>query len=405
MDVGFTLIVKFGERGIARKCSLGYKREELLNYVVSKWPVIVKEDIFMSYDLLGSGELDLADEEDMATMLRLMEEIQMRKVNVYIRRLNAGLSSGMGSTCSNSCKELVQVNRDVGEGSGLHKGDLRVVGGERLRSDDWRHLITRPGQRFPDGAWGFRRALIKYSVQMGFEFRYVKNCASRVTAVCARHDSGCPWRIHAVRELVDKAFRISTYERNHSCDSVFGNVGRKRINFHIITEMIMEDLRSMPSLTPVQIMAMVKKNYGIDISYCVAWKSMDRGRSLVFGDHASSFGMLPMYLDELVKANHGSHVHLDIGEDNKFRRCFFSFGACLMGFKQCRPMLMVDGTFLKGRHRGVLLSAVAKDGDEGNKLCSVTVIFRYKHGKYCLFFCSCNEWFLCLLTWDVGALV
>lgn len=28
-------------------------------------------------------------------------------------------------------------------------------------------------------------------------------------------------------------------------------------------------------------------------------------------------------------------------------------------------MRMVDGTFLMGRHRGVLLSAVGKDGDEG----------------------------------------
>lgn len=62
-------------------------------------------------------------------------------------------------------------------------------------------------------------------------------------------------------------------------------------------------------------------------------------------------------------ANPGSHVHLDVGDDDKFRRCFFSFGACLLGFKQCRRMLIVHGTFLKERHMGVLISAVAKDGD------------------------------------------
>lgn len=31
----------------------------------------------------------------------------------------------------------------------------------------------------------------------------------------------------------------------------------------------------------------------------------------------------------------------------------------------CCLVLMVDGTFLKGRHKGVLLSAVGKNGNEG----------------------------------------
>lgn len=57
------------------------------------------------------------------------------------------------------------------------------MGGQRLRSDDWRHLITGPRQRFPDGAREFRRALIKYSVYMGFEFRFVKNDSTRVIDV------------------------------------------------------------------------------------------------------------------------------------------------------------------------------------------------------------------------------
>lgn len=144
---------------------------------------------------------------------------------------------------------------------------------------------------------------------------------------------------------------------------MFGNVARKRINYHIIIEIILEDVRSMPSLTPLQIMAMVKKNYGIDISYYVVWKSMDRGKNIVFGDHSTSYAMLPMYLAVLVIANPGSHVHLDVGDDDKLRRCFLSFEACLLGFKQCRLMLIVHGTFLKERHMGVLMSVVAKDGD------------------------------------------
>lgn len=143
-----------------------------------------------------------------------------------------------------------------------------------------------------------------------------------------------------------------------------GNVSRKRVNHHIIADIVVEDIRSTPALTPVQVQAAVNKNYGLDISYCVACKAMDRGRSLVFGDHSISYSMLPVYFDELKNANRSSHVHLDVWEDDKFRRCFFTFQAWLLGFNSCKPMIMVDGTFLKERHKGCLVSAVAKDGDE-----------------------------------------
>lgn len=81
---------------------------------------------------------------------------------------------------------------------------------------------------------------------------------------------------------------------NHTCGTTFGTASRKRINYRIITDLILEDIRCMPSLTHVQLLALLKKNSRIDISYCVAWS----GRSAVFGDHTTSFSMLPFYLAE-----------------------------------------------------------------------------------------------------------
>lgn len=74
MDTDFTLIVKFGKRGFAKNCSGDYSREELVSFLLSKWNGINKADIFLLYDLLSAGELDLADEGDMGIMLRLLEE-------------------------------------------------------------------------------------------------------------------------------------------------------------------------------------------------------------------------------------------------------------------------------------------------------------------------------------------
>ncbi|KAL7258271.1 hypothetical protein ACSBR1_004403 [Camellia fascicularis] len=39
--------------------------------------------------------------------------------------------------------------------------------------------------------------------------------------------------------------------------------------------------------------------------------------------------------------------------------------ACIDGFRHCRLLLFLDGTFLKGRFKGFLLAATAKDGNQG----------------------------------------
>lgn len=45
----------------------------------------------------------------------------------------------------------------------------------KLRSAEWRHLIIGAGQHFPGGVVKIRKAFVNYSVQVGFEFKYVKN--------------------------------------------------------------------------------------------------------------------------------------------------------------------------------------------------------------------------------------
>ncbi|XP_012831333.1 PREDICTED: uncharacterized protein LOC105952335 [Erythranthe guttata] len=134
----------------------------------------------------------------------------------------------------------------------------------------------------------------------------------------------------------------------------------------VIIDLIEGDIRAMPGITPREVQKQVKEKFGVEISYFVAWKSTDAGRNRIFGDHSSSYAYLPSYFAEAERTNPGSIFNLDIDESKRiFRRCFFAFAACLVGFKSCRPVVMLDGTFLKGKHKGILLSAIGKDGDEG----------------------------------------
>ncbi|KAL7174272.1 hypothetical protein ACSBR2_033516 [Camellia fascicularis] len=102
---------------------------------------------------------------------------------------------------------------------------------------------------------------------------------------------------------------------------------------------------------------------------------VEKARGLVFGDYSSSFDNLRWYVDAANACNLGSVFYMKFDIDSKgrhFKCLFFAFEACIHGFKYCRPVLMLDGTFLKGRHKGCLFAATAKDGNQGRDIAFVT---------------------------------
>jgi MULE transposase domain. len=74
-----------------------------------------------------------------------------------------------------------------------------------------------------------------------------------------------------------------------------------------------------------------------------------------------AYKKLPKYCEDLKKSNRFTTAIVDATSDGRFRRMFLSFGASAQGFHFCRPMLGLDGTHLKSKYQGILLSATAVD--------------------------------------------
>ncbi|XP_028101778.1 uncharacterized protein LOC114301073 [Camellia sinensis] len=101
---------------------------------------------------------------------------------------------------------------------------------------------------------------------------------------------------------------------------------------------------------------------------------VDKARGGLFGDFATSFDQLRWYLETAMITNLESVFELDVDKSSGcFRRLFVAFHGCLYGFQFCRPLLFVDGTFLKGRYKGHLLAATSKDGYQGMYLFAVGI--------------------------------
>ncbi|XP_013726761.1 uncharacterized protein LOC106430513 [Brassica napus] len=111
----------------------------------------------------------------------------------------------------------------------------------------------------------------------------------------------------------------------------------------------------------IQIMRM---EHGCEISKSLAWDAREYAISLVRGIPDQSFRKFLKYLHMLKEANPGTHTFYETNFDGKFRFLFVSFGQLVRDFHTAmRKILIVDGTFLKSKYKGVLLVATTLDGN------------------------------------------
>src|SRR6185312_7427963 len=73
-----------------------------------------------------------------------------------------------------------------------------------------------------------------------------------------------------------------------------------------------------------------------------------------------------LMLSAIVQRNPGSATDTYIvpsldGGPGFLLRAFFYLGACVRTFMYCLPVLCIDGTFLTGRYKGTILTAIRVD--------------------------------------------
>ena len=88
---------------------------------------------------------------------------------------------------------------------------------------------------------------------------------------------------------------------------------------------------------------------------------------LALGSMAGSYALMPAYLGLLQTTNPGSIccLHKEENSDGSmmFKYAFIAFGASIKGYRYMRKVVVIDGTRLKGRYGGCLLSACCQDGN------------------------------------------
>ncbi|KAK8625197.1 hypothetical protein V6N13_090072 [Hibiscus sabdariffa] len=210
------------------------------------------------------------------------------------------------------------------------------------------------GQIFRDSSQ-FRTALNDHSLEKRFSVR----------AYCAAN--GCQWEILASIYGNDNSFRIKTYISEHSC---LPTIHKKRVTSNVIASKLRDEISRMPYMKATDIRALVRQKLGVMVNISKVRRAKLQVIKSIQEKYIEEFKILREYCDELCETNLGSSVKLEVDRSTTdsspmFSRLYICFKSLKENFKEgCRPIIGLDGCFLKGLIKGQLLTAVARDGND-----------------------------------------
>ncbi|XP_020271073.1 uncharacterized protein LOC109846259 [Asparagus officinalis] len=219
--------------------------------------------------------------------------------------------------------------------------------------DCWHTALTGKGQQF-ETAIDLRLALQYYSMAKKFDYDFVKNEPKRIQVICRYKETyGCPWMLFASPVKNEKRIEIKSLS------------GQSRASRRFVAEQLRPVLKVRPEIRSKDVQKEFLTRYGLRLEYSKIWWGKERAQEAMNGDSYESYDQLRWYEQKVKETNPGSYICIDQNE-GRFKRLFICYAACIVGFLNgCRPLLFLDGTFLKDRYKGLLLSAVAYDGDQG----------------------------------------
>ncbi|KAL4017276.1 hypothetical protein IC575_024954 [Cucumis melo] len=201
------------------------------------------------------------------------------------------------------------------------------------------------------------------AMKKNFQFVVKKSTKEVLFVRCI--DNKCGWRLRAVRLKDSNIFKIKKYVKVHSCSLEFLNRDHRQAKSWVVGELIKSKFKGPGRIyKPRDIIEDMRQDYGINMSYEKAWRARENAYERVRGSPEESYNLLRRYGEALKFTNSGTIFHMELEDDRFFKYLFMVVGACVRGFLNCiRPVIVMDGTFLKNKYRGQLIVAVCLDGN------------------------------------------
>ncbi|CAA0828805.1 Unknown protein, partial [Striga hermonthica] len=251
-------------------------------------------------------------------------------------------------------------------------------------------VTFRLGQQF-SSINDFYEMVKSYAVHNGYELSFTRKDNKRCRAKCL---DDCPWLIFCSKVGHLETYEVKTYYEEHNCKK--GRMKARFVDAKWLSKKVAGDLSKFPNMTTLELQDHVSEKFNVKISTSKAYRVRNLALHSIDGNQDDQYAKLWDYREELLRTNPGTTFEISApGNPSRFERLYICIDACKKGFLSgCRPLIAIDGCFLKGYHRGQVLSAVAQDGNNGLFLIAFGVVPLESKETW--------SWFLHNLLKDIG---
>lgn len=261
-------------------------------------------------------------------------------------------------------KEVISERSFEDHLDGSNKLDNLYANGKVVGSMPWGTIKLQPWMIFQSKTH-FMEVFRDFCIQEGFAVSVEKADTTRFTAMCLVES--CNWRIHACVLLDGVSWAIKTLVSEHkSCGRLEEN---PMVTSQWLCTKLLPDIEANPEIPIKTLQRKALGIYRVQVKQRLMYKVRSLGRQQIYGGFDESYALLPSYAEMIKSTNPGSYALVTWTADSgnvtpRFKACFFSFAAQVRGFlRGCRPIIGIDGAHLSGYYKGILLTAVAIDGN------------------------------------------
>ncbi|KAK2645963.1 hypothetical protein Ddye_021158 [Dipteronia dyeriana] len=207
-----------------------------------------------------------------------------------------------------------------------------------------------------------------YALANRFKLRVFKSDTTRYQVRCIVED--CNWRLRATKVQNSYYFQVRKFDNQHTFFTEARFPHQRQVSARVIGGHIQDKFCGHRLYKPNEIIHDMQREFGISCNYHKWYRARHITLEEVQGTPIESYSILPSYLYMLEQANLGTVTDLHTDSSNRFMYMFFCVKACIYGFlSSIRPVIAIDGTFLKDRHKGVLFVTVCMDGND--QICPI----------------------------------
>ncbi|KAG7564838.1 Zinc finger SWIM-type [Arabidopsis suecica] len=212
-----------------------------------------------------------------------------------------------------------------------------------------------------------QNTLAVYAIKRMFHFRQTRSDPRRLIFVCV--DPRCRWRVfgHRVSDN-SKNFHVRTMTLTHSCTiaarSQYGKQASAKVIGSVLEKKFANGLRGPRA---ADIPDIVLEELKVSVTYMKAWHAKEAAVRKSRGSDEESYKLLAGYMYLLREGNPGTVYKLEhklsAKGSKQFKYLFFALGASIAGIPHMRKVVLVDGTAIKAKFKGVLLAASMQDAN------------------------------------------